>query len=236
MKKFLYQLKYFGLGILVFLIYFEGLPLILNYFFGKYFHSSNKLISNVTLSLAEVFILLILFLIFRKKIIKDFKNFKKDYKKNLNIGFKYYCIGFLVMAASNLILNLIFGGIATNEAVNREYLKNYPLYSIIAMVFIGPLVEEIVFRLGFKKAFKKCLPYAIFSAVLFGSLHVYTAYEGMSIAEILKNWSQILYVVPYGALGFSFAKTFYETDNIFTSMTIHVLHNAFTIFLIFCSV
>ena len=196
--------------------------------------SENKVISNLALSIAEIIIFLVLFFIFRKKIIEDLKKFKNDYKKNLDIGFKYYFIGFLVMAASNLLITLIFGGLAANEAANREYLKMYPLYSIVAMVFIGPLVEEIVFRLGFRKAFTKWLPYALFSGLLFGSLHVYTAYAGMNFTQILKNWHEMLYVVPYGALGFSFAKAFYDTDNICTTMTIHVLHNAFTVFLILC--
>ena len=158
---------------------------------------------------------------------------KTDLKKNLNIGFKYYFVGFLVMIASNLLLTLIFGGLATNEEVNRQYLKMYPLYSIVAMVFVGPLVEEIVFRLGFRKSFDKWLPYCLFSGLFFGALHVYTAFDGMTFAQMLKNWNQVLYIVPYSALGIAFAKAFYETDNIWTTMIIHVLHNGFTVFLIF---
>jgi membrane protease YdiL (CAAX protease family) len=235
MKDILNQIKYFIFGILVFLLYYEGLPIILSVLFGNYFQSSNKMISNITLSFAEIIIFLVLIIIFRKKIISDIKKYKSDYKNDLNIGFKYYFIAFLIMVSSNLLLNVVFGSLATNEEVNRQYIENYPLYSIIAMVFIGPSIEELVFRLGFRKAFKNWLPYCLFSALLFGGLHVYTAYEGMAFAEILKNWNQVLYIVPYGALGFAFAKTYYETDNICTTMTIHTLHNAFTIFLIFCA-
>ena len=138
------------------------------------------------------------------------------------------------MVTSNLIITLIFGGLATNEEANREFIKNYLFFSIIAMVILGPAVEEIVFRLGFRKAFKKWLPYALFSGLFFGALHVYTAYAGMNLTEILKNWHQALYIIPYSALGISFAKAYYETDNIWTTITIHTLHNAFTIFLILC--
>ena len=232
MKEMLNRIKYFIIGILVFLLYFKGLPIILGVMFGPSFKSSSKFVSNIYLSLAEIIIFLVLFMIFRKTIVSDIKKFKHDYKKNLDTGFKYYFIGFLVMVASNLLLNIISGGMATNESVNREYLKMYPLYSIVAMVFIGPLVEEIVFRLGFRKAFKKCLTYCLFSGIFFGALHVYTAYEGMNLAQIAKNWFQILYIVPYSSLGVAFAKSYYETDNICTTMVIHTIHNALTVFLI----
>lgn len=226
------KIKNFLIGILVFLLYFKALPIILGLIFGPNFKSSSKMVSNIYLSLAEVIIFLILFFIFRKTIVNDVKKFKTDYKKNLDTGFKYYFVGFLVMVTSNLVINLISGGLPTNESVNREYLKMYPLYSVIAMVFVGPLVEEIVFRLGFRKAFSKCLPYCIFSGLLFGGLHVYTAFEGMQFAEMLKNWIQVLYIIPYSALGCAFAKAYYETDNICTTMCIHMLHNALTVFLI----
>lgn len=227
------RIKYFIIGFLVFLLYFKILPFGLSYILAVLFKDSSKLIKNLALSGAEITIFLILFLIFKKKIVEDFKKMKTDLKKNLNIGFKYYFVGFLIMIASNLLLTLIFGGMATNEEVNRQYLKLYPIYSIVAMVFIGPLVEEIVFRLGFRRSFDKWLPYALFSGLFFGALHVYTAFEGMAFAEMLKNWNQVLYIVPYSALGFAFAKAYYETDNIWTTMIIHVLHNAFTVFLVF---
>lgn len=226
------KIKYFVFGILVFLLYFKILPFGLSLVIG-YFKNSNNLVKNLILVIAEIIIFLVLFMIFRKKIVEDFKKMKTDLKKNLNIGFKYYFVGFLIMIASNLLLTLIFGGMATNEEVNRQYLKMYPIYSIVAMVFVGPLVEEIVFRLGFRKSFDKWLPYALFSGLFFGALHVYTAFEGMAFAEMLKNWNQVLYIVPYSALGFAFAKSYFETDNIWTTMLIHVLHNGFTIFLVF---
>lgn len=226
------KIKHFGFGILVFLLYFKILPFGLSLLLS-FFKNSNSFTKNVLLAIAEIIIFLVLFMIFRKRITDDFKKMKTDLKKNLNIGFKYYFVGFLVMIASNLLLTLIFGGLATNEEVNRQYLKMYPLYSIVAMVFVGPLVEEIVFRLGFRKSFDKWLPYCLFSGLFFGALHVYTAFDGMTFAQMLKNWNQVLYIVPYSALGIAFSKAFYETDNIWTTMIIHVLHNGFTVFLIF---
>jgi len=226
------KIKYFGIGLLVFLLYFKIIPFALSILLS-FFKDSNNFVKNIALSISEIIIFLLLFMIFRKKIVEDFKKMKTDIKKNLNIGFKYYFVGFLVMIASNLLLTVIFGSMATNEEVNRQYLKMYPIYSIVAMVFVGKLIEEIVFRLGFRRSFDKWLPYSLFSGIFFGALHVYTAFDGMTFAEMLKNWNQVLYIVPYSALGFAFAKAYYETDNIWTTMIIHVLHNAFTVFLVF---
>ena len=111
------KIKNFVIGILVFLLYFKALPIILSVIFGPSFKSSSKMISNIYLSLAEIIIFLILFFIFRKTIINDIKKFKTDYKKNLDTGFKYYFVGFLVMVTSNLVINLISCGIPTNESV-----------------------------------------------------------------------------------------------------------------------
>lgn len=220
---------------IVFLLYFIILPIIFSSLFRNLIHSKNNMVANISLALTEIITFLILFYIYRQDIIKDIKKFKTDYRKNLDTGFKYYLIGLLVMVVSNLVISFLIGdgAIATNEDLNRKYLQMYPLYSIIAMVLVGPPIEEIVFRLGFRKAFKKEIIYCLFSAFVFGGLHVYTAFDGMTMAQILKNWMQVLYIIPYGSLGFAFAKCYFNTDNICTSAVIHMIHNGITILLIF---
>ena len=90
------------------------------------------------------------------------------------------------------------------------------------MILIGPLIEEITFRASFKNAFNKWYTFATFTAILFGLAHI-------AKFELLE----FLYVIPYGALGFFFAKAMYETDNIFSSYLIHFLHNLMCVVLIF---
>ena len=232
-NNFLKKLGYLVLGIVIFAVCYELIPRIFGYFFKGFLEdNSSKILHEVINCSLEILVFATLFIIHRKTIIADFKKIKNDLRKNLNIGFKYYFIGFMVMAASNILLGILFGGIAENEEVNRQIIKVFPVYSILAMIILGPMIEELIFRLGFRKAFNKWLPYAIFTALFFGGLHVYTAYQGMNIHEILKNWHEMLYIVPYGALGFAFAKTYFETDNIWTSIIIHTLHNAFTILMI----
>ena len=55
----------------------------------------------------------------------------------------------------------------------------------------------------------------ITSGLLFGLVHVMGA----------NNYFEYLLIVPYGALGFMFAKTITETDNIYSTILLHMLHN-----------
>jgi len=126
------------------------------------------------------------------------------------------------MMICNILIQSITGDIAANESANRELLTNFPISNIITMVFIGPLIEEITFRASFKKAFTKWYTFSLVTAIIFASFHLLA---GSSLSEIL-------YIIPYGALGFFFAKAFYETDNIYTSFIAHMVHNGICVCLI----
>lgn len=207
--------------------FFKGIGTIILYFifaliggiiFGNYYESSNKLIAGLS-QLGTYLIMLAGFcLIYHKRLIEDFKSFKKD---NINIALKNWICGLGVMFISNLIISFIVRDIAANESANRELLNNLPITNMITMIIIGPLIEEIAFRASFKNAFTKWYTFAIVTGFLFGLAHIaeYTLLE-------------LLFIIPYGALGFFFAKAFYETNNIYTSYIAHALHNALCILLI----
>ena len=40
--------------------------------------------------------------------------------------------------------------IASNESYNRSVLYGTPIYAISVMVFVAPLIEELIFRLSLK--------------------------------------------------------------------------------------
>ena len=125
------------------------------------------------------------------------------------------------MIISNIIITTFTNDISVNEAANRELLMTYPISNIISMVIIGPFIEEITFRLSFKNAFYKWYTFAIVTSILFGLVH---------IAEF--KLLEFLFIIPYGALGFFFAKAMYETDNVFTSYIAHMIHNAICVVII----
>ena len=186
--------------------------------FGKYYNSSNTLYANLSQIATYLLMFIVFFTIHYQKIINDFKSFKKEYIK---VSLKNWILGLGIMIIANIIITSIVHNISTNETLNRELLTNYPYSSIISMIIIGPFIEELVFRLSFKKAFNKWYTFSLVTALLFGLAH---------IAEF--KLLEFLFVIPYGALGFFFAKSMYETDNVFTSYISHLCHNAMTIFII----
>ncbi len=213
-EKFIAFLKGFGTILLYILTASIGSLL-----FGDFYESSNKIIATFAQLGTYTLLLLVLTITYHKRLINDFKNYKKDY---FNKALKDWLCGLALMIISNFIISDIVGNIPTNEALNRSLLLKYPISNIISMVFIGPIIEEITFRASFKNAFNKWYTFSLFTAIIFGLAH---------IAKF--NLLEFLYVIPYGALGFFFAKAFYETDNIYSSFLIHMLHNAMCIIIIF---
>lgn len=214
------QVKDFIGGIGTIFLYYL-LALIIGLFLGKYYYSSNKIIASIAQISVYIIILIVMCLIYRKRLINDLKTFKKEYIK---VALKNWIIGLGFMLISNSIISLIVNNIAANEALNRTILTKYPISSFISMVFIGPLLEEITFRLSFKNTFKKWYTFSLATGLLFGLAHI----ANFTILEFL-------YIIPYGALGFFFAKAFYETDNIYTSYIAHMTHNLLCIIMILIS-
>jgi len=186
--------------------------------FGKYYYSNNILIATTAQLGTYLLILLGLVIVYHKKLIEDFKNFKKEYT---HIAIKNWLIGLGIMMISNIIITMFTKDIAANESANRELLTKYAISNIISMIIIGPLLEELTFRASFKKAFTKWYTFATITAIIFGFFH---------IAEF--NLLEFLFIIPYGALGFFFAKAFFETNNIYTSYIAHMIHNAVCVFMI----
>ena len=232
MKNFLYFIKGILYSLLLFLLYFLVLPNLFALMLNKPLHSSNFWISNLAYLSIYILTFLILLLIIRKDLFKQFKDFIHTPKKYLNKGLSYWAYGFIVMILSNLVITSFMGNIAVNEQVTRDTLLSSPLYAIPTIIFFGPFLEEIVFRFGLRKAFHKEIPYALTSAFIFGGLHVLTALDEFTLVNLLSHIKEFLFIIPYGSLGFYFAKAYYETDNIFTSIVPHMLHNSFSVLLI----
>lgn len=213
------------LGILAFLIfyfsaYFQLIPILL-------FKMDLKNITgteNVMLStFSNCILLIILFLIFRKDIIKEWKRFRKNFLENIDIGIKYWLAGLTIMMVSNIIITFVVNlGQAANEQAVQSMISSLPWLMLINAGIIAPCTEEIVFRKGFKKAFPNKWLFIILSGLIFGALHVITS---------MTSPIELLYIIPYGALGAAFAYMYQKTDTIFTSIAMHMFHNTTLILL-----
>ena len=213
-----------GLGTI--LLYFF-VSILTSYILADFINHENMIISSLAQIAVYAVLLLVLGLVYHKRLIHDFKNFKKEY---LGVALKNWIIGLGVMYICNILVSSLAGGLATNEEANRNLFSSYPVSSILTMVFIGPLIEEITFRASFKKAFSKWYTFAIVTALIFGSFHISNFFVLLAQGEF--NLSELAYLLPYSALGFFFAKAFYETDNIYTSYFAHMFHNGLCIIIL----
>lgn len=220
------NIKNFFKGIIYIVLYFILQIFIYALLYKDIYNKTNLVLANAATIFADLLILFIFILIFRKKLIPDFNNFKKDYKKLLSNNVKYWAIGLCIMIITNFIINLIIGNMPTNEETNRLILANYPVSSIISMVIVAPIIEELITRKIFKDVFKNQYVYVIFSGLLFGFLHLLVS----------KSLLELLYIIPYASLGCAFAKMYYDTDNLWTNIFFHSVHNLLAIILIFAGV
>ena len=151
------------------------------------------------------------------------EKFLKNFKSNIKVILTVWFLGLISMMFANMILIILLEGIAPNEEANREVLGNYMLYSIIYTCILAPIAEELLFRLNFRECFKNKKAFILGTGLIFGAMHVVLSMEGLT---------DILYVIPYSILGCAMSKIYIETDNIYSSILAHMIHNTFTMLVI----
>ncbi len=167
-----------------------------------------------------IFITLVLFYI--KDIISGIKDLINTKFKPLDKAFNYWFIGVAVMILSNFLIRLINnGGTSVNEESIRVLLDKSPILTILSLTFISPVIEELVFRKSFRDIFKNKWIYFFTSGIIFGALHV--------IMSPVNSFVDYLYLIPYCSMGLAFSYMYYKTDNITTSLTMHIFHNTLNV-------
>lgn len=166
--------------------------------------------------------LLVLIYIYKDIIILNIKSFKEDFTKNWISCLRMYIIFTILMVITNYSLFHFLGLIAENEEAARQLLLDNPLKMIIVTAILGPLVEEIVFKLPYHDLNKKYV--FIFYSVIFALTHI-----SLSI-----NPLNYLFAISYLFLSFGISYSYYKTNNIIVSMLFHILNNCITIITIFC--
>lgn len=166
---------------------------------------------------------LIFILIYWNDLKRDFKVFTNHFVENMDAGIRWWLLGLFIMVLSNIIITYVLkGGGAENEKIVQNLLSSVPWLMFITAGVLAPLNEEIVFR----KVVKDCIPnkwiFVSFSFLLFGLGHV---------VGNATNFISLLYIIPYGALGGVFALAYSETDTIFTSIVMHMIHNTILVLL-----
>ena len=205
------------IGIIILYLFMQTLAPIAT----EIFNIKNKLLINILLITFDFLTLAVLIFIYKKDFKKSIDDLNKNYKEKLLFSLKIWLFGLLFMMVSNTLIDLIVNGIAENEAINRVIIDKYTFYAIPSIIIIAPICEEIIFRLSLKKAFKNDLLFMFASGFLFGLAHV-----------IGSTGLELLYILPYGALGFAFAYIYAKNKNILCPILMHMLHNFICILII----
>lgn len=209
--------------------YFPYIPMKL---FNIQYDKFNMTMKVIYMFLCDIGYMGVLFLIYKDKIIKDFREYIKKIGNNFELSFKYYFIGVIIMIISNLIITIFFSNAnAGNEEAVRSMIDQVPLYMIFSVSLYAPFVEEIIFRHSIKNAvlcygnnkWTRAI-YIFISGFIFAALHIL----GQTTSTL-----DYIYIIPYLSLGIAFSSLYAKTDNLFSSISMHMLHNTVTIILYF---
>lgn len=220
MEKSLNRFMLF-IGLFILDVLYSAIVVTLLKFIGFDVLALNNNLKCLSLIIIDISFMFILYLIYRKELNSEFKKYFKNFKENFSFGFKMWLLGLILMISSNIIIQLIYPSIATNEKAVQESLKMFPLCTAFTSCILAPFAEEIIFRKCLSKVFNNSFIFIIISGLLFGLAH--------NISSIGTN--QMLYIIPYGLFGSIFAYMYYKTKNIFVSMTFHFIHNTILVIL-----
>lgn len=165
-----------------------------------------------------------LIIFYRKTLKKDFKNFKKKFGDYSDIAIKYWILGFIAMVVSNyLIITFSPVKIASNEQGVREIINTIPYFAFFSICIFAPVAEELIFRKAFRDCINNKVLFILTSGIVFGTLHVIGSFNSLF---------DFLYIIPYSSLGIAFAYIYYKTNNIFSSIFVHCMHNTLLVLLL----
>lgn len=209
---------FIGFGVIMLYLIASALPYDFIRLFGINYNDLNFIVKQIYLILYEAGLTLIIVYIYRKDFIPNFKDFKKNVSMYLKKYFKYWILMLGLMILSNMIITMFTTTMTSkNQQSIVDTLKDAPIYIFIITVFVAPILEELVFRLSFRKIFAHTnILFIFFSGLLFGSMHVLGS---------LENLIDLLFIIPYSIPGFIFAYLYTKSKNIFVPISLHIIHN-----------
>ncbi len=172
--------------------------------------------------LCYIIMIILLGKYFKEDLIDNFHTFKEDIKKQWLNVLIFTIIFTSLLYLSNYLIAKYVGDLATNEIMSRNQLKTSPLLMSISMGFLGPIVEEIIYRLPYKNVNKHKLL----------NFFIYTFIFALAHIAITNGIQELLYLIPYTFLSLSIGYGFYKTDNIYVSIIVHILNNLANIVII----
>lgn len=161
-------------------------------------------------------------LILNKDVVKVFFKFKE--KRTWIYGIAY---GFFLIIASalyNAFSSVVFGNVGSNNNENAidSIIASFPVLSVIVFSFIGPICEELGYRLGlfsFLRKYNRVLAYIV-AAVIFGFIHFdFTTFGNSDALKV-----ELINIPSYVISGLILCYV-YDKEGLETSILAHVTNN-----------
>ncbi len=218
--------------ILVILLFLSGGSLLVLFLKGVGFNlkAFDVLDYNYLECITYMLFALIVFLLYRKYFKADYKEFKNGFKSYLEIIIKYTVLFFIIKigcAVLTEIIGLIIGaniGESANQESINALVKASPIVMLITITFLGPIVEEGIFRLGLRKVIKNKYVFLTLTGLMFGLMHIFPTNMHLDVA--------LTYSIIYVMMGIYLGYVYEETDNIWVPIIIHSLNNFISFILI----
>lgn len=158
---------------------------------------------------------------------KSWSRLKKDKLNSLVIIILAFVGMIYVSAYCSDLAEMLSGKVQSdNQDSIVQALQFSPWLMIFVTLVFSPLVEEIVFRAAIFRPIQARghTGWAItISALLFGLLHVYEAL-------FAGNFSDIYFILSYGAMGAFMCAVYYITDDFYAAVLLHLLNNGVAMF------
>ena len=207
-----------GFGVLFLYLIGSALPYDFIKIFGINYNDLNIVVKQIYLIMYEICLTLIIIYIYKKDFIPNLNEFVKNIKVLFDKYIKYWFLMLGLMILSNSIITMFTTTMTSqNQQSIIDTLSKAPIYTFIITVFIAPILEELVFRLSFRKIFARTnILFIIFSGLFFGGMHVLGS---------LENLVDLLFIIPYSIPGFIFAYLYTKSKNICVPIMLHLIHN-----------
>ncbi|MDE5630483.1 MAG: CPBP family intramembrane metalloprotease [Bacilli bacterium] len=152
---------------------------------------------------------------FKDELKSNIKTFKSDLKNNWRKVLTITILLTLLLYISNYLIVRYMGSLSENEIMAQSKLIASPILMGISIVILGPIVEEMIYRLPFGRIEKyKLLTFFIYS-LIFAMAHI----------ALTNGMKEFIYLIPYMFLSLSIGYSFYKTGNIYMSIIVHILNN-----------
>lgn len=165
--------------------------------------------------IVEIFLFIITICVYSRLLKKGIKEYKK-------IDINEISTIFLVISILGMMITYIFG-VEEKSALDLNVNNNFKIHYLIAPLIYAPVIEELFCRNGIMRVFEEQFRMTKISAIILSSLV-------FSLLHVIKQNDAALNIITanfliYLVSGFGCGYVYKNTDNIFSSIILHILWN-----------